>query len=329
MSARNFPLVVLLLTLIGCNQTPPVYEDQWDMTPNRRDSLRFVREHHYGPNFNFKIIADSLSLVAHYPENDEEQPFPEASDSVMVYANDRLVVADFHTRVPHATDSVWIKVARDQQTMGWLPERQLLKGAVPDDPISYSIHLFSSRHTVWFLWFLCFCMAVLFCRNARRRRPDFTATKGSDLFYPTLLYITVSGTASLYAGIQRYAPEIWQEFYFHPTLNPFGQPFILTAFITAFWLHILLGLAAIDDMHKRMEWNEAIPRLCGMAGLCMVLYVFFTLTCYYYAGYIFLGAYWTFILRRWYRRHCRYRCGACDRPLRDKGVCPYCGALNK
>ena len=61
-----------------------------------------------------------------------------------------------------SVDSVWVKVARDQETIGWIQEHRLLDNIVPVDPISRFIHFFSNAHTlpfflvlaVFFLWFV-------------------------------------------------------------------------------------------------------------------------------------------------------------------------------
>ena len=39
-----------------------------------------------------------------------------------------------------SVDSVWVKVARDQETMGWVHEKELLEKVVPVDSVSQFIH---------------------------------------------------------------------------------------------------------------------------------------------------------------------------------------------
>ena len=46
---------------------------------------------------------------------------------------------------------MWVKVARDQQLMGWIHEQDLLSSVVPNDPISRFIYLFSLRHLPFFV----------------------------------------------------------------------------------------------------------------------------------------------------------------------------------
>ena len=50
-----------------------------------------------------------------------------------------------------------------------------------------------------------------------------------------------------------------------------------------------------------------------------------------YVGYLFLTAFvWVFLKRlRISLLASRYRCGRCGQKLREKGVCPHCGAINE
>ena len=98
-----------------------------ELTQKQADSLEFRLLHHYTLNFNFVVKADSLVLI---PREDE------LNDTSRVRKHDRIAVADIRE-----LDTIWIKVARDQFTMGWIPEDELLKGVVPDDPISQVIDI--------------------------------------------------------------------------------------------------------------------------------------------------------------------------------------------
>ena len=52
-------------------------------------------------------------------------------------------MADIRIMSVDSIDSVWVQVARDQQTFGWIHESKLLPNVVPDDPnIAIYIHLF-------------------------------------------------------------------------------------------------------------------------------------------------------------------------------------------
>lgn len=312
---------VAIALLAGCRRTTAT-PDRWDLTPEQIDSLTFERVHHYGPGYNFKVTADSLTL----------QPAPVGQegegDTVCVEQGDHVVVAGVD-RPDVGPDSVWIKVARDQTTIGWLPERVLLQGAVPDDPISVFIRFFSQRNVFLVVVLLVAAAALALLRSARRKRNHMVHFNDIASPYPTLLCLVVSAAAVLYSSIQMFRPEAWQEFYFHPTLNPFGCGLLLGTFITAVWLILLLALAATDDVLHRLEPGAAAAYLLWLFGFVLVLYLVFTLTTRLYVGFALLPLYAAFAVVR-YRRHrpWPYTCGRCGRPLRHKGRCPHCGALN-
>ena len=46
---------------------------------------------------------------------------------VNYYEGEKLVVAEFMVQAADTVDSVWVKVARDQETMGWVRGGELLK----------------------------------------------------------------------------------------------------------------------------------------------------------------------------------------------------------
>lgn len=99
-----------------------------DITPKQVDSLVFRLTHHYSENFNFLVKADSLKLIPR--EGDL------IMDTCLVYKDDVIAVAAIKTIPGDSIDSIWVKVASNQTTMGWIPESELLKGTTPDDLIS-------------------------------------------------------------------------------------------------------------------------------------------------------------------------------------------------
>ena len=133
--------LAVLLAFTSCTYRRSALDMEWDYTPGQRDSIKFVRTHHYSQNYNFKVHADSLMLLSVTPD-DPVRPFV---DTVYVHEGDLLVVADFAYAPTDTVDTVWIKVAHDQATIGWLHEKELLGNAVPDDPISEFIHFFGSK----------------------------------------------------------------------------------------------------------------------------------------------------------------------------------------
>ena len=135
----NKVLTGLLLCLLcaSCRYSHTHPEELWDITSRQRDSMQFAIEHHYTLNYNFCVKADSLTLLTHLPENLLHAP----ADTIKLYAGNEIVVANI-LKYPADSTTYWIKVARDQQTMGWIAEEVLLQNVVPCDPISEFIHAF-------------------------------------------------------------------------------------------------------------------------------------------------------------------------------------------
>lgn len=322
-------LTVFLSGLFGACYYPEAdYSDDWNLTEERRDSMDFEARHHYTENFNFLMTGDTLFLrtarPVHCPSETDD------TTGVTVFEADRLVVADILILPEDTVDSVWVKVARDQMTMGWVHEKDLLGNVVPDAPVSYFIHVFSDSHLIYFLSALGILTILYLVRRMRRKRFRMVHFDDIGSCYPTLLCLTLSGAATLYAGIQKFVPETWVEFYFHPTLNPFGLPFCLGLFISSVWLIIVLAIAVADDVRRQLPFREALLYLFALVGMCAGCYLFFSLTSLYYVGYPCLALYAVWALERYYTlSRCKYLCGHCGAKMRDKGHCPRCGALNE
>ena len=217
MRKSNFFLICLLLGSLlsaGCYYQKPDYSDEWDLTEKRKDSLDFEASHHYNRNYNFVVVGDSLCLQTVHPvHNPVHAGVPE--DTVAVFADDRLVVAEVMIVPEDSVDSVWVKVARDQSTMGWVHEQDLLARVVPDDSISRFIHTFSNTHLIYFLSVLGVLSVLWLVRRMRRKRFHIVHFDDIGSCYPTLLCLTLSGAATLYASMQNFVPDTWTEFYFH------------------------------------------------------------------------------------------------------------------
>lgn len=320
-------LVLTALMAAACYYPTPPPDDGWTVGDGSLDTTAFVRHHHYGPNFNFKVTADTLSLVPCRPGTARLDSW---ADTAVVRRGDKIVVADIALVPSDTTDSVWLKLARDQTTMGWTSERRLAEAAVPDDPISQFIHTFSGSRTRLALCIVGLMAAFFLVQAARRRHLHVVHFNDIDSFYPTLLCLTVSGAATLYGSLQHFVPETWVEFYYHPTLNPFGLPLVMAVFVVSVWLMGITALAVLDDVRRRLDWADIPAYVAGLAGVCMVLYLFFSLSTPYYVGYPCLVAYWAFAIRSYARRRTpRYVCGRCGAPLPRLGRCPHCGTLNQ
>ncbi len=320
---RNLVYIVLLF-LVSCynpgNHTP----DAWSMTDKRQqDSISFSTTHHYSQNYNFLVKSDTLRIVCQAPD---ELPF----DSAMVFSGDRVVVADIMVMPADTVDSVWVKIARDQATQGWMRECELLPAVEPDDPISQFIDTFSNVHLLFFLALLVIVAATYGLRSLRRHNAFIVHFNDISSFYPTLLAVTVAASAVFYATIQLFGPETWRHFYYHPSLNPFALPLHLGLFVTSVWAMVIIAIATVDDVSRRLPPTDAMMYLLGLAAVCAADYVVFSISTLYYIGYPLLVAYVAFAVSR-YWKHSRsmFLCGHCGAEMRSKGVCPECGALNE
>ena len=91
----NSVRTILLMVCMGCMTTACYYpqtdhEDEWDLTESRRDSIDFEKTHHYTHNFNFMVVADSITLYATLP-NSYSIGNVGVADSFNVTRDDRLV----------------------------------------------------------------------------------------------------------------------------------------------------------------------------------------------------------------------------------------------
>lgn len=322
-------LLVALLTASCYHRRPTggMPRRMADSTLTQADTAQINNFHHYGRNYNFVVSADSLTL---YRQQPEEITTGMSVDSFSVGRDKRIVVADIRILPSAGSDSVWVQVATQESEFGWSQESYLLRHVVPDDPISQFISAFSNTHLLIFLGGVVLVVIVFLLRKLMRKDAKIVHFNDIDSLYPTLLCLLVATSAALYASIQMFAPGTWQDFYFHPTLNPFSEPPILCLFISSVWVMIIVLGAAIDDMYSQLSAEEATLYLCGLGAVCAVDYIVFSLLTLYYVGYPLLAAYYAFAIHRYHRRHRRYRCGNCGAPLPQQHArCPKCGAWNE
>lgn len=290
------------------------------------DSLSFFSTHHYTNNYNFVVKGDSLVLVPQLPE---EQLAGMQTDSFCVYRGAHVVVADIRIVPADSIDSVWVQLANDTSAFGWTHESNMLPVVMPDDPISEFISDFSNSHLIIFLAIVGLFGAGWLIWRLLRRKAYIVHFHDIDSFYPVLLCLIVASSATLYATIQTFAPSLWQHFYFHPTLNPFSVPIVLGVFLISVWAMLIVAIAAFDDVRNLLPAPQAIMYLGGLAAMCCVCYIVFSVTTLYYIGYPLLLAYFWFSLSRYFKHHSHYCCGQCGSRLNRKGRCPYCGAWNE
>jgi len=287
--------------------------------------VTFRTTHHYWRNYNLSVRADSLVLLSQRPGQEE---WVGPTDSVSVRRRDLVVVADVAYVPADTVDSVWIKVARDQLTQGWLRESQLLRGTAPDDPVSRVIDALDNGHVLYVCTIAALAAFLFFLHTFRRKPLRMVHFHDIPSFYPTLLCLVVGGGSVVYGSMQYFVPETWVEFYFHPTLNPFGLPVVLSLFVAAVWMFLVTALAVADDLRHHLDFGEAVVYWAGLALVCLLLYRLLLL-CPPYVSYPLFLSYAVFALRRYRKSNpVRYLCGHCGEPLARKGICPHCGVRN-
>ena len=319
--------VLTLLLLASCYNQGQQTPDAWDLTQKQLDSISFYTTHHYTQDYNFLVRADSMAIIKQLPaEALSDMPV----DTLMVYKGQHLVVADITTVPADTIDSIWVKVARDQDTFGWIHEHDMLTAVSPDDPISEFIDFFSDAHLLIFLGVVVLVGAVYVIRKLNNRQAKLVHFNDIPSFYPTLLCLLVATAAMLYSSIQLFDPEKWRHFYYHPTLNPYAVPPILGFFLVSLWTMLIVAIAVVDDVRRLLPFADALLYLLGLGAMCAVVYIIFSVFTLYYIGYPLYVAYVVFALWCYFRRpHPRFQCGRCGALLYDKGTCPHCGALNE
>ena len=325
--ASFFLILSISQFLLSCYNRGQLSPDAWDLTEQQLDSISFYTSHHYTQNYNFLVRADSMPIIQQIPA---EAVSDMLVDTLMVYRDEHLVVADITTVPADTIDSVWVKVARDQMTFGWIHERDMLAAVSPDDPISQFIDFFSDAHLLIFLALVVIVVAAYVYLKQMRRQAKLVHFNDIASFYPTLLCLLVGASATLYSSIQLFGPEKWRHFYFHPTLNPYAVPFSLGLFLVSVWAILIVAVAVLDDVRRQLPLGEAILYLLSLGATCAVAYIVFSVSTLYYIGYPLFVAYVVFALWAYYRRpRPRYLCGRCGGLLFEKGTCPHCGAQNE
>lgn len=263
------------------------------------DSISFSTTHHYTNKFNFMVFQDSLTLICQQPE---EYLSGLCTDSFVVRKNQLLVVTDIRMVAQDSIDSVWVQLATDDNQFGWTREGKMLTKVVPDDPISEFIMTFSNVHLLIFMVIIVVITMAYLIRKIFHSNGKIVHFNDIDSPYPTALVLLVAISAAFYASIQTFEPEVWRQFYFHPTLNPFAVPKILGLFLACVWTVVIVGLACVDEVSHRLGLGDGVMYLGGLLGVCALDYIIFSIFTLYYIGYVLLAAYFYFAIRAYLRR---------------------------
>lgn len=315
-------VVCLLLGMFcfaSCHYARPDLSSE-EMSQKTRDSLNLLYERHYTWNTNLELVADSVELEC----------LPIKDTYITLHKGDRVVVAEFAVHSADSVDSVWVKLAHTQEEQGWIREVELKRSFVPTDSISQAIHLFSDTHASYFVIIFALFVGVYLFRAFLRKQLQLVYFNDIDSVYPLFLCLLMAFSAMVYESMQVFAPETWEHFYFNPTLSPFKVPFLLSVFLLSIWLFLVVALAVLDDLFRQLTPAAAVFYLLGLMSCCIFCYFFFILTTHIYIGYLFFALFvWVFVRKVRRNNTYKYRCGYCGEKIREKGVCPHCGAINQ
>lgn len=269
-----------------------------NLSQQQADSIIFRLTHHYSLNFNFLVKSDSIMLVPR--EGDI------ITDTCMVHAGDIIAVADIKILPGDSIDSVWVKVASNQMTMGWLPEHTLLKSATPDDAISEIIDMLSDSRIIWMSVLALLGIAGLFIRKRKevlsiKNLHNLSSLDDMKSPYPYAFLIMTAVLASLYASIQNFTPEFWQEYYFHPTLNPLVLPPLMATLVIMAWLLVITFIAVIDEVYHHFYFLPGVTYLAKLVGLSMLVYLVISWSTLIYIGYPLLVVLIVWAVRKIFR----------------------------
>ena len=295
-------LLGILLMLSSCyhrhnsHQQPAAMVEYSD---RQLDSISFSTTHHYTNKFNFLVFKDSLELMRQQPE---EYISGLPVDTFAVKKNHLLVVTDIRMVPQDSIDSVWVQLATENNDFGWIQESKLLPRVVPDDPISEFIMTFSNVHLLIFLVVIVVITMAYLVRKVFHSNGKIVHFNDIDSPYPVTLVLLVSISAAFYGWIQSFEPEVWRHFYFHPSLNPFAVPHLLGVFLALVWAVLIVALACVDEVYHRLTFGEGLLYLGGLAGVCALDYIIFSVLSLYYIGYVLLIAYIYFAIRAYRRK---------------------------
>lgn len=295
-------LLGILLMLSSCYHRHNSHQQHAAMveySDRQLDSISFSTTHHYTNKYNFLVFKDSLELMRQQPE---EYISGLKVDTFAVKKNHLLVVTDIRMVPQDSIDSVWVQLATENNDFGWVRESKLLRRVVPDDPISEFIMTFSNVHLLIFLVVIVVIAMAYLVRKVFHSNGKIVHFNDIDSPHPVTLVLLVSISAAFYGWIQSFEPEMWRHFYFHPSLNPFAVPHLLGVFLALVWAVLIVALACVDEVYHRLTFGEGLLYLGGLAGVCALDYIIFSVLSLYYIGYVLLFAYIYFAIKTYRRK---------------------------
>ncbi len=311
-SPRCLFLVVVFVSacLTSCHYYRPNQDYLLPAKEGMVDSISFNANYHYWKGFKFQTV-DTLFLKL--KDANSLSTFVVNVDTILPGTS--VVVADIVVQPPlpvdeisdstqkTPSDSLWISVVQSAEHHGWLSEKSLRERAIPDDPISIFIYRFSGWRTAAAIIFVII-VAVSYFAIRRKDHAKVVRNIVEALTSPYAVMMTCAAgiLGMVYGFLESNAPDAWQHFFYHPTINPFaeGIPFVLRLFVAMIWINLVLAVAAFDDVRCRMYLSKAIPQILIVYATSLIVYVVVAFTSNLYVGPAVLAVY-----AFWAIRNCR------------------------
>lgn len=265
---------IALWLLASCSYHSTEHNNKWTLTQSQRDSIAFSAYHHYNVGYNFLCTADSIWLHPHPEGMELNLDYPH--EDVYLYEDDDFVITEvFHNRNIGKTtlDSIWLCVGSDGIPLGWISEYELLRNATPVDPISRFMgacrRLSDSLNGLFGNYTM---IALLLLLISYQIKPAKTSIVKEKSIYIHLLLLAAITSGSVLGTIKCLMPELWQHFYFYPSLNPVGQPPMLALYLSTVWLSIILFLAIFFDLKDKTSFGRLLLTMTLAAIFAIMLY---------------------------------------------------------
>ena len=124
-----------------------------------------------------------------------------------------------------------------------------------------------------------------------------------DSPYPLLFVALVALMASLYASVQNFVPEFWQEYYYHPSINPLMLPPVMALLVVLTWLVVITFIAVCDEVYHHFYFLPGVAYLSQLVGIAMLVYLAISWLTLLYVGYLLLPALLYGLVRLYKNQH--------------------------
>lgn len=270
-------LSITLCLMVSCSRhDDSMPRSTWVLTQSQRDSIQFSEYHHYNVGYNF--MCSEGGLVLKPTPKGISMSLDYAPREYTLYKGDDFVITEIYRTTDTDSlqpDSIWLRVGSNDIPLGWVSEPDMLAKASPVDPISRFIYFCQhNRNLLSQLSLLLTIILIMYINHNREKRQDIDPLTVKSP-YSLAQFGAVIVTGIIYSCMQHFSPSIWQEFYFHPSLNPVGQPLILALYLTFVWLCIILLLASAFDLNERRSFGKMLCTIAIQIVFAVFLYCAF------------------------------------------------------